>query len=220
MRSRPKLAVGRALGVAALIAPLSVAAIAGGHAWLLALSLALLAVAAVAAKLRNASRSRDEPSWEELETLASRPLPPPRLRRRAARYARIGALICLAPAVLLGGHEQEELRAAGVLSLVPVVIYVFALYSEYSDRDALLGLAHAALGAAALLAAIGMPRLTDGNAYLTAAVTAPLLIAAVVTGERARRRWHRTDAQTEADMRAIRRRRAQARAAESRRQPR
>jgi hypothetical protein len=161
-----------------------------------------------------------EAIWEELETLASRPLPAPRVRRRAARYARFGALICLAPAILLGGHEQDELRAAGALSLVPFVIYIFVLYRDYSERDGRIGLAHALLGAAAVLAAVGMPRLTDGNPYLTAAVTAPLLITAVVMGESARRRWHRTDTQTEADLRTILRRRAQARAAESRRQPR
>jgi hypothetical protein len=161
------------------------------------------------------SGPKPEVTWEELESLASRPLPPPRLRRRAARHARIGVLICFVPAILLGGHEQGELRAAGALSLVPFVVYVLALYWDYGERVRPLALAHALLGAAAILAAIGMPRLTDGNAFLTTAVTAPLLIAAVVMGERARRRWHRTDAQTEADMRTILHRRARARASEA-----
>jgi hypothetical protein len=66
------------------------------------------------------------------------------------------------------------------------VLYVFMLYGDYCERDGLLSLAHALLGAAAFMAVVAVPRLTDGNAYLTTAVTAPLLIAAVVIGERAR----------------------------------
>jgi hypothetical protein len=95
---------------------------------------------------------RVEASWEELETLAARRLPPPRLRRREARRARIGILICLAPVILLGGHEQDELRAAGTLSLFPLVFYIVVLYWDYGDRDGLVALAHALLASAAFLA--------------------------------------------------------------------